>query len=123
VAEVFISYSRADQEFVLKLAQDMRQRGVDLFLDQLDIKPGERWDDRLQAALHECSYLLVVLSPTSVKSQNVKDEIGFAIDEGDTVIPILYQPTTVPLRLRRFEWVDFQGDYEQALKKLVGLLL
>jgi uncharacterized membrane protein len=122
VAEVFISYSRADQEFVLKLAKDMRQRGVDLWLDQLDLKPGGRWDDQIQAALQKCTYLLVVLSPTSVKSQNVKDEIGFAIDEGDTVIPILYQPTAVPLRLRRFQWVDFRGDYEKALKKLVGLL-
>ena len=42
--KVFFSYARADAEFVLKLANDLRSAGISLWIDQLDITPGERWD-------------------------------------------------------------------------------
>jgi len=35
--KTFFSYSRADSEFVLKLATDLRNAGIDIWLDQLDI--------------------------------------------------------------------------------------
>ena len=61
---VFISYARIDEKFVLKLAQDLRDKGVDLWLDQLDIAPDKGpWDDQVEAALKACPYFLVVLSP------------------------------------------------------------
>ena len=44
MSRLFFSYSRADGEFVLKLASDLRAAGIDLWLDQEDIPPGERWD-------------------------------------------------------------------------------
>ena len=80
MAKVFISYAHKDQDFVLKLAEHLRQRDVNLWLDQFDIPPGKRWDDQVEVALKTCSFLVVVLSPHSVKSDNVKDEIGFALE-------------------------------------------
>jgi TIR domain len=76
----FLSYARADSEFVLKLAEDLRSNGIDVWLDQLDIPGGARWDDAVEEALHAAPCLLVVLSPTSVASNNVKDEISFGIE-------------------------------------------
>jgi hypothetical protein len=40
----FFSYSRQDSEFVLRLAKDLREAGAAIWLDQLDIEPGQRWD-------------------------------------------------------------------------------
>ena len=40
----FFSYAREDSEFVLKLAKELRAVGVNLWLDQLDILGGQRWD-------------------------------------------------------------------------------
>src|SRR5689334_2591696 len=96
----FFSYSRADGEFVLKLAKDLRAAGASVWLDQLDIKAGQHWDRAVENALSRCPALLVILSPSSVDSPNVMDEVGFAIDEKKPVIPVLHKDCKIPLRLR-----------------------
>jgi hypothetical protein len=40
-SSVSLSYSRIDSEFALKLARDLRSAGTDIWIDQLDIAPGE----------------------------------------------------------------------------------
>ena len=78
--KIFCSYSRVDTGFVLKLANDLRSAGVSLWIDQLDIPPGARWDSAVENALMASSCLLVVLSSASVVSQNVMDEVAFALE-------------------------------------------
>jgi hypothetical protein len=50
---------------------------------------------------------MVILTPDSTASENVKDEIRFAIDNGKRTLPILLENAIVPLHLRRFQYVDF----------------
>lgn len=63
---------------MLKLAQDLRAAGADIWLDQLDIPAGTNWVRTIQQALEQCGLLGVVLSPTAVQSDNVLDEVLFA---------------------------------------------
>jgi hypothetical protein len=120
--KIFFSYSRADAAFVLKLAKDLRDAGAELWLDQLDIKPGSRWDSSIQAALNTARSLIVVLSDTSVKSDNVMDEVSFALEKGKTVIPVLICECTPPFRLSRLQRIDFTGDYQTGLNQLLETL-
>jgi len=113
--KIFFSYSRADSDFALKLARDLRAAGQEVWLDQLDIPAGARWDRSVEKALAGCPNLIVILSPTSVASPNVMDEVSFAIDEGKRLIPIVREQCQIPFRLRRFQYIDFTGDYDQAL--------
>ena len=121
---VFISYSRVNSDFAVRLAKDLDLAGINAWIDQSDIPTGARWDDTLQTAIDESSVLLVLLSPESTRSQNVKDEVGYAIDNGKRILPVLVRPCIVPLRLRRFQYVDFtKNPYERSLgeiKKLLG---
>jgi TIR domain len=119
---LFFSYARADSEFVLKLAEDLRSNGTNLWLDQLDIPGGARWDDAIEAALHDCPCLLVVLSPASVTSDNVKDEISFGLENHKTIVPILYKECVIPFRLKRLQYIDFRVDYNNGFKRLVQTL-
>jgi hypothetical protein len=119
----FISYSRADSDFVIKLAQDLRQAGVSVWLDQIDISPGERWDKSVQNALKNCSSLLVVYSPNSVASDNVMDEVYYVLGEKRKVIPILYRACEVPFRLQRLQYIDFTENHALGMKKLVPLMV
>ncbi len=119
----FISYSRVNSDFAVRLANDLRSDGFDIWLDQLDIPTGSRWDDELEKALDRCSTFLIVLSPESIKSQNVKDEIGYAIDAGKHILPVLIENCKIPLRLRRFQFVDFTDDsYRESLSQIKQLL-
>ncbi len=93
-----------------------------MWLDQLDIQAGRNWDTSVHAALARCSWVLAVLSPAFVRSKSAQDEVGLALDENKTFIPIYYQNCIVPWRLRRVQHVDFRSDYEPALEKLLTAL-
>lgn len=118
----FLSYSRENSVFVLRLVDDLKAAGANVWLDQLDIKVGNDWDTAIHDALAQCSWMLVVLSPASVRSKNVQDEIALARDENKTIIPILLEDCVIPWRLRRLQYVDFRKDYEPALKVLLETL-
>lgn len=119
----FISYSRINSDFTVRLAKDLRNAGYDIWLDQLDIPTGARWDDEIERALEACTTFLIVLSPGSIQSQNVKDEIGYAIDTGKQILPVVLENCKVPFRLRRFQYVDFTDQpYDESLAKIKFLL-
>ena len=117
--KAFVSYSRADTDFVLRLCQDLRAAGASIWLDKLDIHPGEEWDQAIERGLSECGRMLVVLSPKSVTSENVLDEIGYALSKKKPIIPVLYRDCEVPYRLNRLEYVDFRTAYDERLKYLL----
>lgn len=117
-AKAFVSYSRADTDFVLRLCQDLRGAGASIWLDQLDIHPGEDWDEAIERGLSECGRMLAVLSPKAVASQNVLDEIGYALSKKKPIIPVLYRDCEVPYRLNRIQYVDFRTAYDEPLKYL-----
>lgn len=100
IPKAFFSYCRADSFFAYRLAEDLRSAGAQLWIDQLDIRAGERWDRAVLHALADCNTLLVILTPDAIASENVLDEVSFALDNARTVVPVLSRPCEVPLRLR-----------------------
>jgi len=120
--KVFFSYSRADSDFVLQLATDLRSAGVDLWIDQLDIAAGERWDRAIEDALGAAPCLLVVLSPASVASNNVMDEVSLAFDERKKIVPVLARECTIPFRLRRLQHIDFTTNFDRGLESVLKAL-
>jgi tetratricopeptide (TPR) repeat protein len=119
----FISYSRTNKEFATKLTKGLRSAGYPVWFDLFDIPTGSRWDDEVEKALRECSIFMIILTPASIASENVKDEIGYAIDHGKRILPILLEQCEVPLRLRRFQYVDFTAkNFEEGLESAKELL-
>jgi TIR domain len=117
----FFSYSHVDTDFTIRLTGDLKAAGAMIWLDK-DIAPGDRWDMTVQDALKNCQHLLVILSPDSVNSPNVLDEVAFGLDTKKTVIPILYRECEIPFRLGRVQWIDFRTDYAHGLERLVERL-
>jgi TIR domain len=115
----FISYSRADSGFATKLATDLRKAGINIWFDQFDIPAGSRWDNEIQKALQSAATVLVILSPSSAASNNVLDEVDYAIDHNKRLIPVMLAECTVPIRLGRFQYVDFIDDYDKGFNRLV----
>jgi hypothetical protein len=118
----FFSYCREDSDFALRLAGDLKAAGARVWLDQLDIIPGQRWDRAVEDALSNCQRMLVILSPSSVSSTNVMDEVSFALEKSKIVIPVIHRDCTVPFRLRRVQHVDFRQDYARGLQELLRTL-
>ena len=77
----------------------------------------------MEKALHECEIFLIILTPASISSENVKDEIGYAIDHGKRILPVLLEECVIPLRLRRFQYVDFtKMEFREGIKRAKQLL-
>jgi hypothetical protein len=117
---LFISYSRVDQAFALKLAEDLRAHGFTVWIDQDAIPAGANWDVQIEKGVGQSDCVLVILSPASAESPRVRDEVVLAEDEGRAIFPILYQPCKVPFNLRRRQRVDFTTSYEKGLGRLVN---
>ena len=118
----FLSYARKDEEFVLKLANELRAVDVNLWLDKLDILGGQHWDRAVEKALKICQGMIVVLSPESVASDNVMDEVLEARKKEKSVVPILLRSCDIPLCLRRIQYVDFTADYAAGFSQLLRAL-
>lgn len=115
MSHLFFSYSRLDKDYAIRLAGDLRGLGARLWIDQLDIKPGDHWERSIENAIKSARGLLVVLSPRSVASDNVLDEISYARDHGKVILPVLIEKCEIPFRLHRLQYIDFVSDYRAAL--------
>lgn len=120
IESYFLSYSRSDERFALRFAKDLRSRGVAMWVDQLDIRPSEHWDRAIERAVRDCQGLVVILSPRSVASDNVADEISYAIDNRKSVLPVMIEKCSLPLRITRMHVIDASTGYERAVEQCVA---
>jgi hypothetical protein len=120
VKTYFLSYARADAAIALRLADDLKAAGTSVWVDQYDIHPSQHWDRAVEDAVRGCEGMIVILSPRSTASPNVADEVSVAIDSGKTVIPVLVEACTLPLRMTRMQFIDATQDYDHALKRCVS---
>lgn len=112
----FISYSRNDEQFAMRFANDLRSAEIPTWVDQLDIRPSEHWDRAIERAIAGCRCVVVLLSPRSVASENVADEISLSIDLRKAILPVMIEPCKLPLRLSRMHLIDATASYASALK-------
>jgi hypothetical protein len=118
----FLSYSRGDQGYALRLAKDLRAQGIAMFVDQWDIRPSEHWDRAIERAVACCRGMVVIISPRAVASDNVMDEVSFAIDNRKSVLPVLIEKCVLPLRITRMHLIDATGAYDEALQQCLAAL-
>jgi hypothetical protein len=124
----FISYAARDWRFVDRLAEDLVAYGVGVWLDRWKIRVGESISERMQQGLDESDYLLVTLSPNSVKSSWVGEELNAdrirQLERRHVVIiPVLYKDCEIPPLLADKRPADFRNDrYEEGLRDLLTVL-
>jgi hypothetical protein len=119
----FLSYARADMDLVVVLSNELRAAGISLWVDRLDIASGEEWDVAIDKALRRSSHVIVLLSPRSVASRNVLDEVNFSLENGKAIIPVLLAECERPFRLRRLQYIDCASDFNAGAQILKDVLL
>jgi CRP-like cAMP-binding protein len=121
--KIFLSYARADQAFATRLANNLLKQQIDVWLDTYRLDAGKSWARQIGDALDQCQVMLLVLSPTSVDSDNVEDEWNYYLDLKKPVVVVRHVPCKVPYRLSKLEYIDFHAaDYDQALARLAATL-
>lgn len=126
-ARVFISYAHSDRPKAKRLVQELRKAGASVLFDEWELKAGDSLLDRIDQALSTSDYLLVLLSPHSVRSNWVRREWGKAFENeisarAITVIPILIADCKVPTRLATRQVLDLRGDFDAGVRWLAEQL-
>lgn len=75
---VFLSYGAGDRPAARELAEGLRDKSFDVWTDDL-IAPGQNWAAEVARALDRSDAMVVLLTPSSVKSEWVKREVEFAL--------------------------------------------
>ncbi len=127
---VFLSYRSVEVDFALKLAADLKNAGVNLWMDRLDIKPGDDWLKALQQAVNDCAAMIPVLSPDYVQSKYCQRELARADRMGRPIFPVMLQAVPEsewPFEIERQQHIDFsrwkdEKYYDEQLPKLVDIL-
>ena len=125
---IFISYSRRDQEFVTRLASDLNQQVAGVWFDQSAIQLGEKWHDEIMEGIRECKAFVLVLSPDSMESRYVREEVNKALELGKTIFPVIYRPAKwtgqFETLIREVQTLDLRsGSYTDNFQKLVDGLI
>lgn len=116
--DVFISYSSENRDVANRIAQDLANSGFHVFYDK-DLVPGEAWGPRLEQQLRGAKYILVLLSPSYVRSPWARKELEAAAlseSEGEArIVPVLVQDTEIPAFLSSKHYADLRANYEEGL--------
>ena len=124
----FISYGHADaSDLAVRLRTDLEARGVHpVWLDLEMIGAGGLWTVSIESGIHEADIVLAIMSPHSLRADSIcHDEVALAVAEHKRVVPVRATADLAmapSLLLVRRSWVDFSGDYEGALERLLRAL-
>ena len=119
--DVFLSYHSGDSEWVSQLKGDLVSKGIRVWLDSEQIRPGDRFPGALARAIDQVSSIIVVLSPGSVASPWVEEEFNLALAKRRRVIAVLIEEVEPPGFLQGRTWVDFRdpATFEASVEQLV----
>jgi len=125
--EVFLSHSSRNRRFAGKLANVLRRHGVPVWYSATNVVGAQQWHDEIGRALGRCDWFVVVLSPSSVKSQWVKRELIYALNDrryDGRIVPVLYRrcdPLQLSWTLQAFQTVDLIGNFEVGCRDLLRI--
>jgi len=120
--DVFISYSSADDTWVQKLRTALAAKGIRVWLDKDQIRPGDLFVDALETGIASANCVALVVSPESNRSGWVKEEYHRALVLHSPVrlIPVLLRNAELPGFLSSRKWVDFRDPnrFAQSVDEL-----
>jgi len=138
VAHVFISYVLQNRDLVDKLANELRNRGVVVWLDRNSIEPGSRWRDAIKKAIRGGKCFMACFSKEYNEREKtyMNEELTTAIDElrersSDKAwfIPVLINEAPIPSRrisavedLSDLQAVRLYEDWDTGINRIFRAL-
>ena len=120
---VFLSYASQDAQATQKIYEALRAAGIEVFLDQSELRGGDAWDQSIRKQIKTCALFLPVIS------RNTHDRLeGYfrlewklAVDRSHLIsadqaflLPVVIDDTRddderVPERFREVQWTRLPG--------------
>src|SRR6266567_4599763 len=79
--DVFVCYSHRDKKLVEIIAETLKQRGVNVWYDEWEMRPGSVLHRSILKGIENADYFLVIISENSINSSWVEYELSSAMIE------------------------------------------
>lgn len=123
--QVFLSYSNVDSAVAREVAEVIRDAGFNVFSADM-VFPGENGPLRVGRALESSDAMVVIVSPSSVRSSTVQQEIGYALGSlryKNKLIPLVVRETReLPAVFSQLAMIDAKKGPQEAGARLVKRL-
>jgi TolB-like protein/tetratricopeptide (TPR) repeat protein len=135
---VFLSYASQDAEAAQKICEALRAAGIEVFLDQSELRGGDVWDQKIRREIHDCALFVPVISATTASRHegyfrlewDLADQRSHMMARSRVfVVPVCLDATTeaaadVPESFRRVQWTRLPGgDTPPAFVERIRRLL
>ena len=138
MAHVFVSYVREDAVMVERLAAELKDRGVNVWLDRNRLSPGDRWQLAIRDAIEQGAFFIACFSEHSASRGRsyMNEELVIAIEElrkrpSERVwfIPVLLSPGALPSRaigagetLHDIQCLELYDRWEEGVSSLLAVI-
>ncbi len=124
--QIFLSYAKADEAFAKSLSSHLERRGLSVWSSHDEVFPGDNAFLRIGQALKKSNAMVVLVSPDSMRSENVRREIEYALGESSyegRVFPVQVRPTAnLPWILRKLKTFDARRSVAKVSESIVDAL-
>src|SRR5882724_3010690 len=115
---VFLSYAREDSEAARRIAEALREVGVEVWFDRSELRGGDAWDAKIKKQIRECSLFVPIISAnTEARAEGYfrlewklgVDRSHLMADDTPFLFPVVIDDTPdatarVPDRFREVQW-------------------
>ena len=125
---VFLSYASQDAEAAQKICEALRAAGIEVFLDQSELRGGDAWDQKIRREIHDCALFIPVISANTASRHEGYFRLEWDLADQRThmiarsrvfVVPVCLDATTqvaadVPESFQRAQWTRLPGGVTPA---------
>lgn len=125
---VFLCHASQDKPAVRKLHELLISHGIDAWLDEVKLLPGQDWKREIANAICTSDAIIICATQASVTREGfVQKELRWALDVGEEkpegtifLVPTKLEQCELPSRLLDRQWVDLfvDGGFDRLLEAL-----
>ena len=122
---VFISYAYEDTQGARRLYEDLKNAGLDPWLETKSLLPGQNWESAVQEAIRKSRYFIPLFSSMSVEKRGfILKEFKYALGILDSIpepkifiIPVRLDDCEIPYeKLKIYHAVDLFPSWNDGLQ-------
>lgn len=124
--QVFISYSRKDQEVADYLSDFLKENGIEYWIDKEGIFSSSNYKELIVDAIEVSKAVIFISSINSNSSINVIREIGYAVNMNKPILPLILDDApyakSIRLDISDIDQIDFKNPVKSSKKLITSLM-
>jgi hypothetical protein len=124
--DVFLCHNSRDKAEVKTVGLRLMERGVKPWLDEWELRPGMRWQPRLEEQVRQVKSAAVFVGADGIgpwQSEEIGAFLSACVRRGIPVIPVLLSSAPsepeLPVFLEERTWVDFRKAEPEPMEQLI----